>query len=162
MAIDKNELKTRLWAEWLNGIKNVELSLGNDQIQIINSACTTVIGNENFIQRAVMFVQRKTWISKFKDYKARIGAYETSIVELIGEVNKAIGEQKEPWYKMGGAVNPEKIEYRSTLGDIIIDGDDSFANADWGDHAIDAYEKLHNYVLNLLDVLDKAQKKLEK
>ena len=56
----------------------------------------------------------------------------------------------------------EKIEYKSTLRDIIIDGETNLSNEAWGDHAIEAYEKLGNYVNNVMDVLDKAQKELEK
>ena len=48
-----------------------------------------------------------------------------------------------------------------TAGEIIIDGDDSFDNADWGDHAIEAYEKLSDYVNHMMDVLSQAQDKLE-
>ena len=162
MTIDKNELKTRLWAEWANGLKLLGESLGSDRIKIINSACTMALGNENFIQRAVMCVQRKTWIGKFKDYKSRIAAYETSIVELVDEVNKLIGDEKGPWYKLGASGASPKIAYASALGDIIIDGDDRFDNADWGDHAIAAYEKLFDYVSKMIDVLSKAQDALDK
>ena len=56
----------------------------------------------------------------------------------------------------------DQIEYKSTLSDIIIDGDTDLSNEAWGDHAIDAYEKLGNYVNAIMDVLDKAQKELEK
>lgn len=56
----------------------------------------------------------------------------------------------------------EKIEYKSTLRDIIIDGETDLSNEAWGDHAIEVYEKLGNYVNNVMDVLDKAQKELEK
>ena len=164
MAIDKKELKTRLWKEWVDGIKNLAYTLGNDYVQITDSACTTVLGNENFIQKAVMYVQRKTYIGKFKDYKVRIAAYEASILELIDEVNRIVagGKEGESFISRCMHEGPTRIEYQSTLGDIIIDGDDSFENADWGDHAIAAYEKLNEYVLKLLDVLDRAQKELEK
>ena len=145
MAVDKKEMQTRLWAEWTNGLKILADSVMKDQIDIINSACTTVLGNENFIQKAVMYVQRKTYIGKFSDYKTRIGAYETTIMELLDEAN---------------ALLAEKIEYKSTLSDIIIDGDTDLSNEAWGDHAIAAYEKLGNYVNAIMDVLDKAQKEL--
>ena len=95
----------------------------------------------------MIYVQRKIWIGKFSDYKTRIGAYETTIMELLDEAN---------------ALLAEKIEYKSTLSDIIIDGDTDFSNEAWGDHAIEAYEKLGNYVNAIMDVLDKAQKELEK
>ena len=147
MAIDRNELKSRLWTEWTNGLKITANSLGTDQIEIINSACTCpLLGDENFVQKAVIYVQRKIWIGKFSDYKTRIGAYETTIMELLREAN---------------ALLAEKIEYKSTLSDIIIDGDTDLSNEAWGDHAIDAYEKLGNYVNAIMDVLDKAQKELE-
>lgn len=148
MAIDKKELSSRLWTEWANGLKITANSLGTDQIEIINSAATCpLLGDENFVQKAVIYVQRKIWIGKFSDYKTRIGAYETTIMELLDEAN---------------ALLPEKIEYKSTLSDIIIDGDTDFSNEAWGDHAIEAYEKLGNYVNAIMDVLDKAQKELEK
>ena len=164
MALDKNELKSRLWTEWTNGLKILANSLAKDQVDIINSACTTVLGNENFIQKAVVYVQRKTYIGKFKDHKVRIAAYEASILELIDEVNRIVagGKEGECFISRCMHEGPTRIEYQSTLGDIIIDGDDSFENADWGDHAIAAYEKLNEYVLKLLDVLDRAQKELEK
>ena len=148
MAIDKKELSTRLWTEWTNGLKITANSLATDQIEIINSACTCpLLGDENFVQKAVIYVQRKVWIGKFCDYKTRIGAYETTIMELLREANSLLSE---------------KIEYTSTLSDIIIDGDTDLSNEAWGDHAIAAYEKLGNYVNNIMDVLDKAQKELEK
>ena len=148
MAIDKKELSTRLWTEWTNGLKITANSLATDQIDIINSVSTCpLLGDENFVQKAVIYVQRKIWIGKFSDYKTRIGAYETTIMELLGEAN---------------ALLSEKIEYKSTLSDIIIDGDTDFSNEAWGDHAIDAYEKLGNYVNAIMDVLDRAQKELEK
>lgn len=50
MAIDKKEMQTRLWAEWTNGLKILADSLMKDQIDIINSACTTVLGNENLFR----------------------------------------------------------------------------------------------------------------
>lgn len=145
MSIDKNELKSRLWTEWTNGLRITANSLSKDQIDIINSLCTCVIGDENFVQKAVSYVQRKMWIGKFSDYKTRIGAYETTIMELINEVNSLL---------------PDKLEYRSTLTDIIIDGDTDLSNEAWGEHAIEAYEKLGNYVNAIMDVLDKAQKVL--
>ena len=160
MAIDKKELQSRLWTEWTNGLKITADSLAKDQIDIINSACTTVLGNENFIQRAVMYIQRKMYIGKFSDYKTRIGAYETTILELLDQVNKMCGGGEGHWYELG--CKPRKIEYKSTLSDIIIDGDTDLSNEAWGDHAIEAYEKLGNYVNAIMDVLDKAQKELEK
>ena len=96
---------------------------------------------------AAIYVQRKVWIGKFSDYKTRIGAYETTIMELLREANSLLAD---------------KIEYKSTLSDIIIDGDTDLSNEVWGDHAIAAYEKLGNYVNAIMDVLDKAQKELEK
>ena len=147
MAIDKKELSTRLWAEWTNGLKITANSLAKDQIDIINSTCTCVIGDENFVQKAAIYVQRKVWIGKFSDYKTRIGAYETTIMELLKEAN---------------ALLADKIEYKSALSDIIIDGDTDLSNESWGDHAIEAYEKLGNYVNVIMDVLDRAQKELEK
>ena len=147
MALDKKELASRLWTEWTNGLKILGDSLAKDQIEIINSTCTCVIGNENFVQKAAIYVQRKMYIGKFGDYKTRIGAYEDTIQKLLKEVNEQIGE---------------KIEYKSTLRDIIIDGETDLSNEAWGDHAIEAYEKLGNYVNNVMDVLDKAQKELEK
>ena len=106
-----------------------------------------MIGNENFVQKAAIYVQRKMYIGMFGDYKTRIGAYEDTILKLLKEVNEQI---------------EEKIEYKSTLRDIIIDGETDLSNEAWGDHAIEAYEKLGNYVNNVMDVLDKAQKELEK
>lgn len=147
MALDKKELATRLWTEWTNGLKILGDSLAKDQIEIINSTCTCVIGNENFVQKAAIYVQRKMYIGMFGDYKTRIGAYEDTILKLLKEVNEQI---------------EEKIEYKSTLRDIIIDGETDLSNEAWGDHAIEAYEKLGNYVNNVMDVLDKAQKELEK
>ena len=148
MAIDKKELQSRLWTEWTNGLKITANSLGTDQIDIINSACTCpLLGDENFVQKAAIYVQRKIWIGKFSDYKTRIGAYETTIMELLDEAN---------------ALLAEKIEYKSTLSDIIIDGDTDLSNEAWGDNAIEAYEKIGNYVNAIMDVLDKAQKELEK
>ena len=159
MPIDKKEMQTRLWTEWTNGLKILADSLMKDQIDIINSACTTVLGNENFIQRAVMHVQRKMYIGKFSDYKTRIGGYETTIMELLGQVNKTLCDREGHWYELGS--KSHKIEYKSTLSDIIIDGDTDLSNEAWGDHAIDAYEKLGNYVNAIMDVLDRAQKVLE-
>ena len=34
MAIDKKELKTRLWKEWVDGIKNLAYTLGNSISEI--------------------------------------------------------------------------------------------------------------------------------
>ena len=55
-----------------------------------------------------------------------------------------------------------KIEYRSTLDEIIIDGDDRLENVDWGDHAIAAFEKLGDYLNNIMNVLEAAQKEIGK
>ena len=75
MAIDKKELQSRLWTERTNGLKITANSLATDQIEIINSACTCpLLGDENFVQKAAIYVQRKVWIGKFSDYKTRIGA----------------------------------------------------------------------------------------
>ncbi len=147
MNIDPKELNTRLWTEWKNGMKIMAESLLKDFSDLCLSGCTIYLGNENFIQRAVMYLQRKSYIGKFKDYKTRISAYETTVMELIDQVNKML---------------PEKIAYRSTLADIIIDGDDRFENAEWGDHAMDAFDKLGDYLNNIMNILEKAQKEMEK
>ena len=178
MDVNKEEIKSRLWTEWVHGLKLMGGSLQKDSIDIINSGCTTIIGNENFIQKAVMCLQHKTWIGKFKDYKMRIEAYESLIIELVADVNKLLVARKKPWYLFGGLKSPEcgnrkwfdlgmqkksnEIEYRSTLADIIIDGDDSFENEAWGDHAIDAFAKLCEYNNNIMDTLSMAQEALEK
>jgi len=163
MEIDKNEMKSRLWAEWTNGLKIMMGSLLRDQVSIVSSACVTVLGNENFIQRAVMYVQRKTYIGKFKDYKLRIAGYEKSILELVEQVNRsAPTETQEMSICRLKIIRPKwKIDYKSTLDEIIIDGDDRLENEAWGDHAIAAYEKLVDYLNNIMDVLTDAQKKLE-
>jgi len=62
MKISKEEMRSRLWAEWVNGLKIVADSLAKDSLQITNSPCTMVLGNENFIQKSVMYVQRKSYI----------------------------------------------------------------------------------------------------
>lgn len=162
MSIDAKELNSRLWAEWKNGMKIMAESLLKDSVDISGSGCTIVLGNENFIQRAVMYLQRKSYIGKFKDYKSRISAYETTVMELIEQVNKMLASASaKPWYQIG-ASEPAKIEYKSTLADIIIDGDDRLENADWGDHAIAAFEKLGDYLNNIMNILEAAQKEIGK
>ena len=162
MSIDAKELNSRLWAEWKNGVKIMMESLMKDSADLPSSLCTCVLGNENFVQRAVIYIQRKSYIGKFKDYKTRISAYETTVMELIGQVNKMLaGANTKPWYKLG-ASEPAMIEYKSTLSDIIIDGDDRLENADWGDHAIAAFEKLGDYLNNIMNVLEAAQKEIGK
>ena len=159
MAIDKKELSTRLWAEWTNGLKITANSLAKDQIDIINSTCTCVIGDENFVQKAAIYVQRKIWIGKFSDYKTRIGAYEKTILELLDEVRKVTGGKKR--HGLIFDFPADNLDYKSTLDEIIIDGDTDLSNESWGDHAIAAYEKLGNYVNAIMDILDRAQKALE-
>ena len=149
MEVNKEEIKSRLWTEWVHGLKLLCESLQKDSLDIIHSACTSVIGDENFIQRSMICVQRKTWIGKFKDYKSRISAYEDSMHDLISQVNKVLPTE-------------DKIVYRSTLDDIIIDGDDSFENEAWGDHAIDAFSQLFEYTNNIMDTLTTAQDALDK
>ena len=159
MALDKNELKSRLWTEWTNGLKITANSLAKDQIEIINSLCTCVTGDENFVQKAVIYVQRKVWIGKFSDYKTRIGAYEKTILELLEEVRKITAGHVRRGILFD--LPADKLDYRSTLDDIIIDGDTDLSNESWGDHAIAAYEKLGNYVNGIMDILNRAQKALE-
>ena len=159
MALDKNELKSRLWTEWTNGLKITANSLAKDQIEIINSLCTCVTGDENFVQKAVVYVQRKVWIGKFSDYKTRIGAYEKTILELLDEVRKITKGKVRRGILFD--LPADDLDYKSTLDDIIIDGDTDLSNESWGDHAIAAYEKLGNYVNGIMDILDRAQKALE-
>ena len=162
MAIDKKDMNSRLWAEWVNGMKIMMESLLKDYGDIGQSACPVVLGNENFIQRAVIYLQRKSYIGKFKDYKTRISAYEKSVMELVAEVNKMLANPESQPGDKPSSPAPAKIEYRSTLDQIIIDGDDRFENEFWGDHAIAAFEKLSDYLGNIMDVLDKAQKEIGK
>ena len=100
MALGKNELKSRLWVEWTNGLKILANSLAKDQVEIINSVCTTVLGNENFIQKAVMYVQRKTYIGKF-DTKAmdeKIYAIEDEMRKVQDNINN-ITRYTINWFK---------------------------------------------------------------
>ena len=150
MSIDAKELNSRLWAEWKNGMKIMAESLMKDSVDLTTALCTIVLGNENFVQRAVIYIQRKSYIGKFKDYKTRISAYETTVMELVKQVNRMLADTN------------TKIEYRSTLADIIIDGDDRLENEDWGDHAIAAFEKLGDYLNNIMNVLEAAQKEIGK
>ena len=160
--INAKELNSRLWAEWKNGMKIMAESLMKDSVDLTTALCTIVLGNENFVQRAVIYIQRKSYIGKFKDYKTRISAYETTVMELIEQVNKMLASQEsQPWYKLGTPA-PAKVEYHSTLADIIIDGDDRLENEDWGDHAIAAFEKLGDYLNNIMNVLEAAQKEIGK
>lgn len=159
--IDAKELNSRLWVEWKSGMKILMESLLRDSAGLPASLCTCVLGNENFVQRAFIYIQRKSYIGKFKDYKTRISAYETTVMELIEQVNRMLagaapreGESVASW--------AAKIEYKSTLADIIIDGDDRLENEDWGDHAIAAFEKLGDYLNNIMNVLEAAQKEIGK
>ena len=161
-GINAKELNSRLWTEWKNGMKIMMESLMKDSADLPSSLCTCVLGNENFVQRAVVYIQRKSYIGKFKDYKTRISAYETTVMELIEQVNKTLSSASaKPWYQIG-ASEPTMIEYKSTLSDIIIDGDDRLENADWGDHAIAAFEKLGDYLNNIMNILEAAQKEIGK
>ena len=108
---------------------------------------------------AAIYVQRKIWIGKFSDYKTRIGAYEKTILELLDEVRKITKGKVRRGILFD--LPADKLDYRSTLDDIIIDGDTDLSNESWGDHAIAAYEKLGNYVNGIMDILDRAQKALE-
>lgn len=146
MSNEKKALASRLWNEWTNGLKILSDSLVKDQIEIVQSTCTCVIGNENFLQRAVIYMLRRKYISKFDEYKSRIAAYERTIQSLMNEVNELV---------------EKRIDFRSTLREISIDTETELANESWGDNAIAAYEKLGNYVNNVMDILDKAQKELE-
>ena len=157
MSIDAKELNSRLWAEWKNGMKIMMESLMKDSADLSSSLRTCVLGNENFVQRAVIYIQRKSYIGKFKDYKTRISAYETTVMELIEQVNKMLVGAA-PHKGESVASGAAKIEYKSTLADIITDGDDRLENADWGDHAIAAFEKLGDYLNNIMHVLEAAQK----
>ena len=162
MNISAKELNSRLWAEWKNGMKIMMESLMKDSADLPSSLCTCVLGNENFVQRAVIYIQRKSYIGKFKDYKTRISAYEKTVMELIEQVNKTLASASaKSWYQIG-ASEPTKIEYKSTLADIIIDGDDRLENEDWGDHAIAAFEKLGDYLNNIMNILEAAQKEIGK
>ena len=161
MNIDAKELNSRLWTEWKNGMKIMAESLMKDSVDLTASLCTAVIGNENFVQRAVIYIQRKSYIGKFKDYKTRISAYETTVMELIGQVNRMFAGAA-PREGEGGASGTAKIEYKSTLADIIIDGDDRLENEGWGDHAIAAFEKLGDYLNNIMNILEAAQKEIGK
>ena len=83
-------------------------------------------------------------------------------MELIEQVNKTLASASaKSWYQIG-ASEPTNIEYKSTLADIIIDGDDRLENTDWGDHAIAAFEKLGDYLNNIMNVLESAQKGIGK
>ena len=162
MSINAKELNSRLWTEWKNGMKIMMESLMKDSVDLPASLCTCVLGNENFVQRAVIYIQRKSYIGKFKDYKTRISAYETTVMELIEQVNKILADARaKPWYQIG-VPEPTMIEYKSTLSDIIIDGDDRLENTEWGDHAIAAFEKLGDYLNNIMNVLESAQKEIGK
>ena len=161
MSIDAKELNSRLWAEWKNGMKIMMESLMKDSADLPSSLCTCVLGNENFVQRAVIYIQRKSYIGKFKDYKTRISAYETTVMELIEQVNRMLAGAA-PREGESGASGAAKIEYKSTLGQIIIDGDDRLENEQWGDHAIAAFEKLGDYLNNIMNVLESAQKEIGK
>lgn len=145
--IDKTELRSRLWSEWVSGLKTLGNSLVKEHFDLMTSACALVLGDENFIQRAVIFVQRKFYISKFKDYRSQVGAYEQSVVALLEDVNSVLPDES-------------KVRYVSTIGNIEIDEDDSYENSSWGDNAISAYTKLVNYVNHIMDALDKAEKEL--
>lgn len=161
MSINAKELNSRLWTEWKNGMKIMMESLMKDSADLPSSLCTCVLGNENFVQRAVIYIQRKSYIGKFKDYKTRISAYETTVTELIEQVNKMLAGTA-PRDGEIGASEPIKIEYKSTLADIIIDGDDRLENEDWGDHAIAVFEKLSDYLNNIMNILEAAQKEIGK
>ena len=161
MSIDTKELNSRLWAEWKNGMKILMESLLRDSAGLPASLCTCVLGNENFVQRAVIYIQRKSYIGKFKDYKTRISAYEITVLELIEQVNKMLAGAASREGEIG-TTGPAKIEYKSILADIIIDGDDRLENTDWGDHAIAAFEKLGDYLNNIMNILEAAQKEIGK
>ena len=60
MSIDAKELNSRLWAEWKNGMKIMMESLMKDSADLSSSLRTCVLGNENFVQRAVIYIQRKS------------------------------------------------------------------------------------------------------
>lgn len=144
---NKKEMAQRLWTEWTKGLKLLGDNLAKDQLGIINAACTVVTGTENFIEKTAMFIQRRYYINKFKEYKAAVTSYEESAIAVIEEANKMLDEP---------------IEYKSELSGIFMDADDSYENESWGDHAIEAYEKLVDYLNNIMNVLDGAQNSIGK
>ena len=146
MAIGKNELKSRLWTEWVDGLRSLQDLIGKERSELADWLCIDLCGNENFVQKAAVCAQRTTYVGKLGDYKTRIGAYEATVVELLGEVN---------------AMLPEKIEYKSTLSGIAIDGDTDLTNALWGEHIIGVYDKLGDYVGALMDTLNRVQEVLK-
>ena len=94
MSIDAKELNSRLWGEWKNGMKIMMESLMKDSADLPSSLCTCVLGNENFVQRAVIYIQRKSYIGKFKDYKSRISAYETTAMRSPDTASPAKDRQR--------------------------------------------------------------------
>lgn len=145
MSIGKNELRSRLWSEWVEGLKNLRDSLRNDGGQIADLVCTSMSGDENFVQRAAINTQRNMYLGKFVDYKTRIAAYETTILELLGEVNATLSD---------------KIEYKNARVDIQIVSDSELSNDDWCCQMIDAYDKLGKSADAIIDTLNRVQEVL--
>ena len=83
-------------------------------------------------------------------------------MELVDRVNAMFARSKEPPQQNIGKPPPARIDYYSTLYDIVIDGDDRLENERWGDHVIAAFEKLNDYLINIREILEKAQKEIEK
>jgi len=145
MKMDKKEMDGALWEMWTRGVKLLGEGLVKDQLGILNAACTTVIGCENMIEKGAMFLQRKYYIGKFSTDKRQVAAWAADADALLRECKGKHGVE---------------VEYVSSPEAIYMDADDGLDNESWGDHAIDAFEKLVEYVNNLMDALDTAQKRI--
>lgn len=142
MAIGKNELTSRLWTEWVDGLRSLQDLIEKERGELADWLCLGLCGNENFVQKAAVCARRTTYVGKLGDYKTRIGAYEATVVELLGEVKDMLSE---------------KIEYKSTLSDIVIDGNTDLSNELWGAHIIGVYDKLGDCVGALIDTLNRVK-----
>jgi hypothetical protein len=106
--------------------------------------CSFAMGDENFLQRSALNLQRTSVISEFNELKTKIENFESKASKLISDSNSILHMFGTEWID---------VSHPISLYNINADEASGIGNENWGDNMSNALENLSNYVDAYSDTL---------
>lgn len=144
-----DDLRNRMSAKSMEAVQ-LSLKITRVSMDMAMSSCTFAMGDENFLQRSAINIERTSYISKFKDLKKEVESFESSASPILAEANSILVLFK-----------TDTIHPSGSLYSIEADEASGVGNENWGDNMNSAFEKLSDYVSAISSAFDRLDSQIK-
>ena len=144
-----DDIRKELSAVSFEGIK-LSMEISKTSMDLSMSFCCFTMGDENFIQRTAINIERTSFLTKFDDFKKKVEVFSETASGPISRANGILS-----MFKI------DRIEVPGGLFSVDADRATGIGNENWGDNMNNAFERLSGFVDGYSNAVEKLDSQLK-